>query len=134
VNSSCVGKTRAILEYAKTQRVVYFLCKDVVGGLLLPGIFTTMIARWLKEDENGGRECVADKILDCLFEAASMFPDAMELYNAQFENYKLGGKYHEELENIWEKVNAPDQKQRLVTAEKTKTTQMTDRIKTIVVA
>jgi len=88
VNSSCVGKTRAILEYAKTQRVVYFLCKDVVGGLLLPGIFTTMIARWLKEDENGGRECVADKILDCLFEAASMFPDAMELYNVQFENWE----------------------------------------------
>ena len=45
VNSSCVGKTRGILEYAKSHRVVYFLCKSVINGLVMPPVFINMMAR-----------------------------------------------------------------------------------------
>jgi len=108
VNSSCVGKTRAILEYAKTHRVVYFLCKDVFHGLKMPTIFSKMLERWMKEEADGARESVADKILDCLFEAAKNFPDATDLNNAQFQDCKLGGQYHTHLTSLWTKAQTPD--------------------------
>ena len=75
VNSSCVGKTRGILEYAKTHRVVYFLCKSVINGLVMPPVFINMMARWGREIEY--RENVADKTIDCIQRAAEYYPNSI---------------------------------------------------------
>jgi len=66
----------------------------------------------MKEDESGERDCVAGTILDCLFEAAANFPNAIDLYNAQFERT---GQYHKQFENIW---NTPFDTGRTKTTQK----------------
>mmetsp|Transcript_19019 Transcript_19019/g.27242 ORF Transcript_19019/g.27242 Transcript_19019/m.27242 type:complete len:763 (+) Transcript_19019:38-2326(+) len=107
VNSSCVGKTKAILEYAKNHRVVYFLCKNIDRGFLMPDVFSKMIVHWAKETEPDAREYVADKILDCIFEAAKDYPNAVDLFNAQFVDCRLGGEYHNTLNSKWASAITP---------------------------
>ncbi len=78
-NSSGVGKTRAVLEYAKIiQRTVYFLCKDIIGGRSRPPIVFTMMNNWKANPCNDA----ANKIVYSIVKAANSYENVDDLYNA----------------------------------------------------
>ena len=126
VQSSGYGKTRTVLEVAKTQRAVYLLCSDTNGGWSRPTVMAAFVERITTEPDEDIRSDIARNFLQAVIRTAERHDSPMDLFNAQFtaDGY-FSGFYHE-LENSWKdshstftepiRTTSEDESKRLVVA------------------
>ena len=118
------GKTRAVLDVARTRRVVYLLCSDVNGGWSCPTVMATFVKSITTERDEDERNAIARAFLHSITLTAQKYDSPMDLFNAQFTQdggfsffyHKLGKTWKDSRATVTEptKITLEDESKSLV--------------------
>lgn len=111
LQSSGYGKTRTVLEVAKTRPLVYLLCSKIEGGWSPPNVVKKFVNEIRQERDEENRNDIARMFLLAVIEAAEEYDDPTDLYNAQFaEDGTISTFFYENLDKSWSELRSASPK------------------------
>ena len=101
VQSSGYGKTRTVLELAKSRRVVYLLCNDIHGGWKRSAVVSEFVGRITQEKGEDDKNEVARTFLRAVVKTAQRYTAPLELYQAQFNMNGTFSTFYNDLQKTY---------------------------------
>jgi len=98
VQSSGYGKTKTMLEVAKTRRVVYLLCSNINGGWTPPKVVNDFVTEIKSGKTDTERRGIASQFLQAVAATAGEYSKPQKLYDAQFTSEGAFSKFYNDLD------------------------------------